>query len=129
MSGAQMCDVGHSLVFVALTEWAGGRARRGSWERRERPTLSQVSGAWSPPTTLAGVRGPWAQARGGFSTSTQGPRPPLAIPATLRLRVNLRQTPTHLNPFMAKLLFNNYITAPTVLHNEISARDISASRE
>lgn len=41
------------------------------------------------------------------------------------MQMNLQRTPTHLNPFIAKLLFNNYITVPTVLHNEISMSDIS----
>lgn len=45
-------------------------------------------------------------------------------PTALAGRLNLQRTLTHLNPFIAKLLFNNYITVPTVLHNEISMRDI-----
>lgn len=57
----------------------------------------------------------------------RGPLVPSCLPSapgTLAARLNLQRTPTHLNPFIAKLLFNNYITVPTVLHNEISMRDI-----
>lgn len=48
----------------------------------------------------------------------------LPVQSTFTKRLNLQWTRTHLNPFIAKLLFNNYITVLTVLHNEISMRDI-----
>lgn len=66
------------------------------------------------------------QATRGSSESTRDPAPAAARPhPPPSTRKNLQWTPTHLNPFIAKLLFNNYITVPTVFRNEISMSDIS----
>lgn len=98
------------------------RAQVGPWRWVGRG-MAVLPGFQHPCLSRAGVRRFPAGATRDFSHSTQGlaPSPP---PATLTKRLNLQRAPTHLNPFIAKLLFDNYITVPTVLHNEISVRDI-----
>lgn len=122
-------------VAEAGSVWPGAHWPEAAWEGTWRDQTEGVgvtgrvragAGRGGPLLVAGGVKRCPAGATPGspIPPRAQPPRRLLPAPATLATRLNLRRTPTHLNPFIAKLLFNNYITVPTVLHNEISMRDI-----